>query len=392
MSNWEEFEFEIRYDSPKLQSELITIEAYRLSLNKLVMPADWLRDLQNLAIVRAVHGTTAIEGNPLRQEEVANQLDSDMAISPRDRVHRQTANAAEAFSWIDDNFREPRPIRCKDIRQIHILLTTDSDEKDNSPGQMRRGGHNVTVGSPDLGGVHRAPPGGECLDRLVREFFVFINSRRFKAENTVIQALTAHFYFVTLHPFGDGNGRSTRCLEAAILYSGGYNTHGFYSLSNFFYRNRDEYFQLLQETRTRYRYDLTEFLAFGLRGFREELDRINAYVRNRTHRLQYRDLIRRSMEKRVSPRRKLLNEREARLLHRILDISKPPDPYSDNPAREAMWPEIWEFCSHLYVDRTARTIIRELRRLEELGFIEFRQVEGKEDWRVLLDFQAIRRY
>jgi len=392
VDDWDAFQFELRLDQGRLQAEIINIEAYRLSLNKLILPQEWKQDLQRLYIVRAVHGTTAIEGNPLREADVARQLGRSRRTTPDDEVHRQTANAAEAFRWVEKEFARPRPIRLADALQIHRLLTTESDESDNVPGRLREAGHRVTVGSPLLGGVHRAPPGGTCLARLVDGFLEFINSDRFKAENVVVQALAAHFYFVTLHPFGNGNGRTTRCIEAAILHGGGYNTHGFYSLSNYFYRNRDQYFRMLQETRDKHRYDLTEFVLFGLRGFREELDRINGYVRNRTHRLHYREMIRRCGERRVGKRRRLLNEREARLLHWILDVSKPPDPFSDEPARQVTSEDFNEAWATLYSDKTQRTMVRELLRLTDLGFLKFERDNGAGTWRVVIDFGAIERY
>ena len=361
LTDWRSFRFELRFDRDRLRDEIINIEAYRLSLSKLILPQEWQADLQNLHIVRSVHGTTAIEGNPLTQDEVSRQLHEQRRRARLDQVHQQTKNAESAFRWIEEQFKRPRLIRLSDVLTIHKLLTDTSDEGDNVPGRLRDSGHNVTVGSPQLGGVHHAPPGGTSTAQLLDAFIEFINSAAFKAENVVVQALVAHFYFVTLHPFGNGNGRATRCIEAAILFAGGYNTYGFFSLSNYFYRNRDAYFRTLQATRTRHKYDLTAFLQFGLSGFREELDRINGYVRHRTHRLQYRDLIRRCTERRMGPKRRLLNEREAALLHRLLELSKPADPFSDSPARDAtLRGDLFELIAPLYVHRTDRTMLREL--------------------------------
>lgn len=390
--DWTSFQFELRFSRDKVQRELLEIEAYRLSLNKLILPLDWTRDLQRLYIVRSVHGTTAIEGNPLSEDEVSRQLSEAAPRPPRDQVNHQTINAAEAFKWVEQNFADRRTIRLEDILKIHTLITSGSDEHENIPGRLRGRGHNVTVGSPQLGGVHRPPPGGDATERLVHEFLRFMGSPEFVEQNPVVQALVAHFYFVTLHPFGNGNGRPTRCLEAAILFGGGYNTHGFYSLSNYFYRNRDDYFRKLQETRDKHHYDLTPFLLFGLRGFREELERINAYIRNRTHRLHYRELIRRCTETRMGPRRRLLNQREAKLLHRILDITKPADPFSNEPAKRATWAEVTEFCASLYEGKTTRTMIRELQRLQEFDFIGFVRERGRDEWHVHINFDAIRRY
>ena len=351
-----------------LRNDLISIEAHRLALNQLFLPQEWKKDLQKLYIVRAVHGTTAIEGNPMSEREVSQQLERKPKIDAGDQVRRQTENAAAAFRWVEEHFQQARPLRLDDIKALHRQLTTGSDEHENIPGRWRESGHDVTVGSAQLGGVHRAPPGGDAIRSLMDQFVDFVNSRRFKEQHTVVQALLAHFYFVTLHPFGNGNGRTTRCIEAAILYGGGYNTHGFYSLSNYFYRHRDQYFRTLQEARTKHRYDLTEFVRFGVAGFREELERINSYVRNRTHRLQYRELIRRCSENRVGKRRRLLNDREALLLHCILDSSEPSDPFSQQPAREANYSELQERLLLLYKGKSSRTINRELLRLRIWDF------------------------
>ena len=392
-TDWQSFAFELRFNRDRLRDEIINIEAHRLALNKLLLPQHWQEDLQKLHIVRSVHGTTAIEGNPLTEDEVSRQLRAHQQRARMDQLHQQTKNAAAAFRWVEQHYQGPRPIRLIDILTIHELLTKDSDEGDNVPGRMRQNGHNVTVGSPQLGGVHHAPPGGTATARLLDAFIAFVNSDSFKAENVVIQALVAHFYFVTLHPFGNGNGRATRCIEAAILYEGGYNTYGFYSLSNYFYRNRDAYFRTLQEARTQHAYDLTEFLVFGLQGFREELERISAYVRHRTHRLQYRDLIRRCTERRVGPKRRLLNAREAEMLHRLLELSKPADPFSDEPPREVtLRGDFDEILGSLYAHRTSRTMLRELIRLNELGFIRFERAPATEDWRIVIVFEAITRY
>jgi Fic family protein len=393
MTDWSSFDFKLRLDPDRLRDDLINIEAYRLSLNQLHLPKAWKADLQRLYIVRAVHGTTAIEGNPLSEKEVSNQLAQDSKNGRNDdQVHRQTENAAEAFRWVERNFTTTRPFRLEDILTIHKLLTTGSDEHENHPGRLRDSGHNVTVGSPQLGGIHHAPPGGEVTRQLVDKFLEFVNSRRFSQLPAVVQALVAHFYFVTLHPFGNGNGRTTRCIEAAILHSAGYNTYGFYSLSNYFYRNRDDYFRTLQEARTKHSYDLTAFLSFSLKGFREELERINSYVRNRTHRLQYRELIRRCQEKRVGKRRRLLNEREAELLHAILDASEPSDPFSNEAAKEASLDDLSPVLHSLYRNKTSRTITRELSRLEELGFISIQSDGALPERRFLIRFDVIERY
>jgi len=224
MTEWSSFSFEVRFDADALREDLINIEAYRLSLNQLHLPKEWKADLQRLYIVRAVHGTTAIEGNPLSEKEVFFQLAQGSPNGRSDQVHRQTENAAEAFRWVERNFTATRPFGLEDILTIHKLLTTASDEHENHPGRLRDWGHYVTVGSPQLGGVHRAPPGGEVTRQLVEKFLEFINSRHFSHLPVAVQALVAHFYFVTLHPFGNGNGRTNGCFFQIQLRQNTYPT------------------------------------------------------------------------------------------------------------------------------------------------------------------------
>src|ERR1700694_5825060 len=94
----------------------------------------------------------------------------------------------------------------------------------------------------------------------------------------VTRALLSHFFLVTIHPFGDGNGRVSRLVEAAILFQGNYNVHGFYGLSNYFYRNERDYKTLLQKCRSAQPFDVSEFMAFGVEGFSQELKGINNFI------------------------------------------------------------------------------------------------------------------
>ena len=150
MPDWKAVRFDLKFDHDKLRDVLVNIEAYRLSLNRLLLPQAWKNDLQKLYIVRAVHGTTAIEGNALSEEEVSRQITEGKGNGRRNQIHQQTENALEAFAWVVKEFSQPpRNIRLNDIRTIHELITSGSDERDNVPGTLRRSGHNVTVGSPE---------------------------------------------------------------------------------------------------------------------------------------------------------------------------------------------------------------------------------------------------
>ena len=396
--DWEKFSFEYHLDQQGLIQDLISIEAYKEASLNLVFPQEWQSQLDKLNRVRAVRGTTAIEGNPLSEAEVAQQMEyleqqtqnDDRKTATKEQL--QIRNAGEAQAWVRQRFRPNNPpIGLRDILTMHEMITRDSDTDDNIPGKLRS--LSVIVGTEELGGVHRGAP-HERLPRLMEEYINFINSRRLESLHSVIRALLAHFYLVTIHPFGDGNGRVSRLVEAGILFQLGYNVHGFYGLSNYFYRHEQEYKSILQQCRQSQPFDVTPFIRFGVAGFASELKGINNFIKARINRLIYQRMLVQTRDKRVGTRRRLLNQREYNLLNFLLRETEPSDPFSDTPSRRIELLELLQdrYLQSAYQNVTRRTFHRELIRLRSLGFIKFTLDDAVQDWVVELDFGAISKY
>ena len=396
--DWDDFTFDYELNTDGILSDVITIEAHRQSAQNLILPPDWRNQLDQLNRVRAVHGTTALEGNPLSEAEVSRQI--EIAEQPFEtsglratKEQQQIRNAGLAQEWIRTRFVPGRaPLNVEDILRMHKMLTESSDEIHNSPGKFRN--FSVVVGSPDLGGVYRGAPHGD-VPRLIDEYVEFINSRAVKNLHPVIRALMAHFFLVTIHPFGDGNGRVSRLVEAGILFQGGYNIFGFYGLSNYFYRNETEYKTTLQECRQSQPFDVTSFVKFGLRGFSEELRGINNFIKAKLNRVVYRAMLVRAFNTKVGERRRALNQREYNLLDYLIVQTEPLDPFSENPSRQIKFSELRgsPYVNQAYRNVTERTFWRELMRLSEMSFIKFiRTEDGWGDPLVELDFSAIGNY
>ena len=390
--DWQTFNFEYRLDGPGLAVLLIEIEASRKAVEKLLLPPDWRDQLDRLNRIRTIRGTTALEGNPLSEAQVRELLDRKTEADSTTRESRQIENADAAQNWVRERFGPGEaPLAVADILRMHELLTRGSDDVNNVPGRLRVYG--VQVGTPELDGVHLGAPHEE-LPQLLDDFVVFVNSRRVRDEHPVVRALLAHFFLVTLHPFGDGNGRVSRLVEAAILFEGGYNVHGFYGLSNYFYRNGELYKRRLQECRRVQPLDVTPFVGFGLRGFDAELRGINAFINSKLNRLVYRQTLTWARDKRVSKRRRLINDREHGLLGFLLEETEPADPFSETPSRRLPFDELIDspFVRTVYRAVTSRTFVRELARLAELGFIVFERDADSGEFVVDLDFAAIGKY
>ena len=392
--DWQRFSFEYRLRLDALTPGLIRIEASREAALNLVLPPDWKTQLDQLNRVRAVHGTTALEGNPLSEAEVHRQMDllaspsTPPAIPSRDQ--RQVQNASLAQDWVRQRFTPAgAPLRRSDILHMHALITEGSDETDNTPGSLRT--HPVVVGTAALGGVHRgAPP--QDVSGLVDRFVAFVNSRPFMANHPVVRALLAHFFLVTIHPFGDGNGRVSRLVEAGILFHGEYNVFGFYGLSNYFYRHGDDYKRLLQQSRDTQPFDLNAFVAFGVEGFAAELKGINNFIKTKLNRVVYRATLVRAFNQRAGKRRRIINQREYGLLDFLLQETEPTDPFAEAPSRRIEFSDLRQapYVKGVYKSVTPRTFYRELIRLAEMGFIKF-SVQEQEPT-IEIDFEAIGKY
>lgn len=387
--DWSCFGFDYRMELPEIMSFLVRIEGRREAAMSLLIPSEWKEQLDVLNRIRTVHGSTALEGNPLSESQIAEFLGGKAGLDSEGREFRQILNADVAQNWVRTRFGPGRPpISFEDILQMHELMTRLSDETNNVPGRLRT--HGVTVGTAALGGVHPGAPHEE-LPELMAGFVDFVNSSRLRAEHPVVRALLAHFFLVTLRPFGDGNGRVSRLVEAAILYEGGYNVHGFYGLSNYFYRNGDEYKRRLQACRRVQPFDLAPFVDFGLRGFEAELRGINRFIKTKLNRLVYRDTMTRALTMRVSERRHLLNHREFALLDYLLNETEPTDPFSEHPSTRIRLVDLVgsPYVRGAYRDVTRRTFIREIRRLAELGFIAVDHDPESGHELIAIDFHAI---
>lgn len=395
--DWRRFTFDFHLDSGKFPDSLITIEAYKRAVLNLVIPPDWRDHLDRLNRIRVVRGTTALEGNPLSEEEVSRQIltleDPNRADTGKvTKEQLQIRNAARAQAWVRKRFPpNSAPLSSEDLLELHQMITTRSDTHNNVPGRWRT--FSVQVGTPDLGGVHIGAP-HDKLPLLMEEFVQFVNSRKLTGQHPVIRALLAHFFLVTIHPFGDGNGRVSRLVEAAILFQQGYNVHGFYGLSNYFYQHEEKYKILLQQCRQRQPFVVTPFMEFGVAGFASELKGINNFIQTKLNRLVYRDMLRRACDSKIGKRRRLLNKREYGLLDFLLTATEPIDPFSDAPSERIRLSKLTEadYIRGAYSDVTPRTFARELFRLGDAGFIKLARGPEVDDWIVELDFDAIGKF
>lgn len=140
----------------------------------------------------------------------------------------------------------------------------------------------------------------------------------FRQHDRIIQAVAVHYHMGAMHPFGDGNGRTARALEAFMLRQAGVNDVVMISLSNDYYERKDEYMAALYESR-RNGHDLTPFLRFALSAVTRRCNAVAAAIVANNRRTLFREFATSLFGQLRSPRRRVLAERQLKILGSLLD-------------------------------------------------------------------------
>ncbi|BBP04696.1 cell division protein Fic [Sulfuriferula plumbiphila] len=301
------------YDLAALAGPLAEVSrAQGLLLGRLADVGMALRDQASLAaLTEDVVKTSEIEGEQLNVESVrssiARRLGVDIgALAPVDRhvegvvemVLDATANSdapvtrERLFGWHAALF----PTGYSGLARIKV-----GGWRDDASGPMQ-----VVSGPIGRQRVHfEAPP----ADRLKSETDRFLGwANEASNEPPLIKAGLAHLWFVTLHPFNDGNGRIARAIGDLLLARADGSPQRFYSLSAQIQRERKAYYDILERTQ-KGALDVTVWLAWFL-------DTLHRAVNQAQHTLDaVLAKVRFWQRWATTP----LNERQVKLLNRLLD-------------------------------------------------------------------------
>ena len=274
-----------------------------------------LRDQASLsALTEDVVKTSEIEGEQLNVDSVrssiARRLGVDIgALAPVDRhveglvemVLDATANCSapltrdRLFGWHAALF----PTGYSGLVRINV-----GSWRNNATGPMQ-----VVSGPLGRQRVHFEAPPAERLESETDRFLVWANST--SSEPPLIKAGLAHLWFVTLHPFDDGNGRIARAVGDLFLARADGSPQRFYSLSAQIQRERKAYYDILEHTQKQ-SLDVTEWLAWFLATLHRAVDQAQ-------HTLDAVLVKTRFWQRRAAPGSAPLNERQVKLVNRLLD-------------------------------------------------------------------------
>jgi hypothetical protein len=147
------------------------------------------------------------------------------------------------------------------IREIHKRLVEGVRGGEGGPGAYRSV-QNLVVNSQTLEIIYTPPP-KEDVPPLMRELVDWLRAE--SPIHPVLVAGIAQFQLVHIHPFLDGNGRTSRLLSTLSLYRAAYDFKRLFTLSEFYDRDRTAFYQAIQSVRGR-DMDLTGWLQFFVAG------------------------------------------------------------------------------------------------------------------------------
>jgi Fic family protein len=359
---WISFTLDLRSAPPELWMILGEIKSKCEHIAGIPLNRETAEKLYNLALIRGVRATTAIEGNTLTEEQVGKRIEGKLKLpESQEYLGKEIDNVVNACnsilrSIVQGISLEFTPKSIADFNRT--ILDGLPLEKNVIPGEIRT--YSVGVGK------YEGAPAEDC-PYLLQRLCEFLNENRsgikgFDATITaVLLAIMAHLYIAWIHPFGDGNGRSARLVEFMLLLEGGVPAPAAHLLSNHYNLTRQVYYSELDRA-GRSGGDIIPFLSYAAKGFLDGLRGQLSEIQQYQLRVIWFDQVSRILQNEMEGTSvEVMNRRRdlvITLSHRTV-----PVPVSNIAL---LTPDL----AKAYARKTRKTLIRDLNALNGLALVE----------------------
>jgi Fic family protein len=182
---------------------------------------------------------------------------------------RELLNYRDAFEFVSGYLNDGGPITEGLIREIHSRLVAGVRGGSAQPGEYRRVQNYVA--NSKTGQIIYTPPPPLDVRPLMAELVAWLNAPT--EIHPILASGIAQFQVVHIHPFVDGNGRTSRLLSTLSLYRAGYDFKRLFSISEYYDRNRAAFYAALQGVRDQ-GMDLTGWLDYFVEGLATQMDEV----------------------------------------------------------------------------------------------------------------------
>lgn len=207
--------------------------------------------------VRSIHSSLAIEANSLSLFDVENISNKKQVMGKRDEI-QEVKNAIEAYNEINSfNYKSE-----DDFIKVHqLMMKYFNEDKD--------GYRNHGEGVEKDGVLIYMAPESILVPSLMKSLFEFINENN--DINIIVLSAIFHYYFVSIHPFSDGNGRLARYWVSLMLIKYN-NSFEFIPIEEEMYLNHEEYYSSIAQCHINGNANV--FIKFILKIINSSLDKI----------------------------------------------------------------------------------------------------------------------
>ncbi|MEX5341745.1 Fic family protein [Pseudomonas sp. I2] len=258
----------LRWDTEQLATLLRSCVETQGRLLGRIGAVDELSESHNIldTLLQNIITSSAIEGEQLNVGSVRSSLARRLGLEGHGSTTARSEGLAELM--LDATQGYDQPLTLQRLFTWHRWLFPASDEALGKPilvGQLRdEAPMQVVSGRLDKPRVHfEAPPRAGLQEQLQAFLEWFEDSRHFTQLDPFLRAGIAHFWFVTLHPFDDGNGRLTRALTDLALAQGERQAIRFHAMSASILEDRSGYYAVLESSQ-KGDLDITRWLAWFL--------------------------------------------------------------------------------------------------------------------------------
>jgi Fic family protein len=227
--------------------------------------------------------SSAIEGEQLNVGSVRSSLARRLGLKQVDGDHVSQRSEGLAQLMLDATQRFAEPLTLERLLDWHEWLfpeqQTDLGARSIRVGALRGDEPmQVVSGRLDRPTVHFEAPPRQGLERQLDSFLGWFESSRHQAGlDPLLRAGIAHFWFVTLHPFDDGNGRLTRTITDLALAQGEAQAIRFYAMSASILDDRSGYYRILEKSQ-KASLNISEWLEWFLQTLLRSLQQAMARI------------------------------------------------------------------------------------------------------------------
>ena len=225
--------------------------------------------LKQEALIKSSHYSTSIEGNPLNLDEVETLIKNNQ--EPTTKAEQEVLNYFNVLNHLD---QYPDELITSDtILSIHKDLTKDLLRNPEYEGKFRD--TPVIIGNQHTKKINYVPPNAYKVPYLVEELLDWLNNSTTGMYPVIIAGIL-HYELVRIHPFVDGNGRTSRLMATLVLSIHKFNIDNYFTLDEYYNQDRQAYVDALHSADKNH--DLTNWLEYFCGGVLYSINKVKSEV------------------------------------------------------------------------------------------------------------------